>query len=54
MTGPHRRGEGEIMEVRAVWKKNYQVADTDVFTGAPLVVKDMIIVPGSGADLGIG
>lgn len=32
--------------------KNYQVATTDVFTSAPLVVKDMIIVPGSGADIG--
>jgi alcohol dehydrogenase (cytochrome c) len=32
--------------------KNYQVATTDVFTSAPLIVKDMIIVPGSGADIG--
>ena len=32
--------------------KNYQLADTDTFTSAPLVVKDMIIVPGSGADIG--
>jgi alcohol dehydrogenase (cytochrome c) len=32
--------------------KNYQVANTDVFTSAPLIVKDMIIVPGSGADIG--
>jgi alcohol dehydrogenase (cytochrome c) len=32
--------------------KNYQVATTDVFTSAPLVVKDMILVPGSGADIG--
>ena len=37
---------------KVLWDKNYQVADTDVFTGAPLVVKDMIIVPGSGADIG--
>jgi alcohol dehydrogenase (cytochrome c) len=32
--------------------KNYQVAPTDVFTSAPLVVKNMILVPGSGADIG--
>jgi alcohol dehydrogenase (cytochrome c) len=37
---------------KVLWDKNYQVANTDVFTSAPLIVKDMIIVPGSGADIG--
>ena len=31
---------------KVLWDKNYQVANTDVFTSAPLIVKDMIIVPG--------
>jgi alcohol dehydrogenase (cytochrome c) len=37
---------------KVLWDKVYRVADTDTFTGAPLIVKDMIIVPGSGADIG--
>ena len=37
---------------KVLWDNNYQVANTDVFTSAPLIVKDMIIVPGSGADIG--
>jgi len=37
---------------KVLWDKNYKIADTDLFTSAPLIVKDMIIVPGSGADVG--
>jgi alcohol dehydrogenase (cytochrome c) len=37
---------------KVLWDNNYQVANTDLFTSAPLIVKDMIIVPGSGADIG--
>jgi|SRR6516162_7269686 alcohol dehydrogenase (cytochrome c) len=37
---------------KILWDKDYKIADTDLFTSAPLVVKDMIIVPGSGADIG--
>ena len=37
---------------KVLWDNNYRVSDTDSFTGAPLLVKDMIIVPGSGGDIG--
>jgi len=37
---------------KVLWDKDVKVGDTDTFTGAPLLVKDMIIIPGSGADIG--
>ena len=37
---------------KVLWDKDYKIANTDLFTSAPLIVKDMIIVPGSGADIG--
>jgi alcohol dehydrogenase (cytochrome c) len=37
---------------KVLWDKSVKVADTDTFTGAPLLIKDMIIIPGSGADIG--
>jgi alcohol dehydrogenase (cytochrome c) len=37
---------------KVLWDKNVKVADVDNFTGAPLLVKDMIILPSSGGDIG--
>ena len=37
---------------KILWDKNVRVADVDNFTGAPLLVKDMIIIPSSGGDIG--
>jgi alcohol dehydrogenase (cytochrome c) len=37
---------------KVLWDKVHRVADTDTFTGAPLIIKDTIIVPGSGGDIG--
>jgi alcohol dehydrogenase (cytochrome c) len=37
---------------KVLWDKNVRVADVDNFTGAPLLVKDMIILPSSGGDIG--
>src|SRR5260370_3403667 len=37
---------------KVLWDKDVKLADTDTFTGAPLLIKDMIIIPGSGADIG--
>jgi len=37
---------------KVLWDKDHKIAATDLFTSAPLIVKDMIIVPGSGADIG--
>ena len=37
---------------KVLWDKDYKIANTDLFTSAPLIVKDMMIVPGSGADIG--
>jgi len=37
---------------KVLWDNDYKIANTDLFTSAPLIVKDMIIVPGSGADIG--
>lgn len=37
---------------KVLWDKNVKVADVDNFTGAPLLVKDMVILPSSGGDIG--
>jgi alcohol dehydrogenase (cytochrome c) len=37
---------------KILWDNDYKISPTDLFTSAPLIVKDMIIVPGSGADIG--
>src|SRR5207244_931133 len=37
---------------KVLWDKLVRVADVDNFTGAPLLVKDMIILPSSGGDIG--
>jgi alcohol dehydrogenase (cytochrome c) len=37
---------------KLLWDKSVRVADVDNFTGAPLLVKDMVILPSSGGDIG--
>src|SRR5260370_18723397 len=37
---------------KVLWDKDVKLTDTDTFTAAPLLVKDMIILPGSRADIG--
>jgi len=37
---------------KVLWDKDVKLADTDTFTAAPLLIKEMIIIPGSGADIG--
>jgi alcohol dehydrogenase (cytochrome c) len=37
---------------KVLWDKLVRVADVDNFTGPPLLVKDMIIMPSSGGDIG--
>jgi alcohol dehydrogenase (cytochrome c) len=37
---------------KVLWDKDVKVANVDNFTGAPVLVKDMIILPSSGGDIG--
>jgi len=37
---------------KLLWDKSVRIADVDNFTGAPLLVKDMVILPSSGGDIG--